>query len=450
MADFNGKFQSSDALAPLSPSRAGARMGFLSLGVLAVVGMSVGTSALSRTPDAGVLEPLQAASVEEVRIEVLGPGQTFGGVLGRALVSSADQQAILVAFREFASPSRLRVGTEFTLRYRRGDEALRAVEVAVNADRWVRVERTEVGWLGLEVETPVQLDTIQVFGEIRSDLWSAVVLNPVLDGMPRSDRARVIDFMDRVFQWQLDFSRQIRSGDTYRLALEREVRPDGSMRSGRILAAEIVNRGRSLHAIWFDLHEDGTGGYYDLEGESLRRAFLKAPLEFRRISSGFNMNRFHPILQTRRPHIGVDYAAPTGTPVMATADGVVTVRGVQGGYGNLVEIRHSGGYKTRYAHLNGFAQGVRAGDRVAQGQVIGYVGMTGLATGPHLHYELHRNGSPVDPLNVDIPAGDPIPEDAWIRWAQDSQVRLQLLQGLEGAPVLRMAEADGDNRGDTD
>jgi murein DD-endopeptidase MepM/ murein hydrolase activator NlpD len=425
-------------------------MGFLSLGVLAVVGMSVGTSALSRTPDAGVLEPLQAASVEEVRIEVLGPGQTFGGVLGRALVSSADQQAILVAFREFASPSRLRVGTEFTLRYRRGDEALRAVEVAVNADRWVRVERTEVGWLGLEVETPVQLDTIQVFGEIRSDLWSAVVLNPVLDGMPRSDRARVIDFMDRVFQWQLDFSRQIRSGDTYRLALEREVRPDGSMRSGRILAAEIVNRGRSLHAIWFDLHEDGTGGYYDLEGESLRRAFLKAPLEFRRISSGFNMNRFHPILQTRRPHIGVDYAAPTGTPVMATADGVVTVRGVQGGYGNLVEIRHSGGYKTRYAHLNGFAQGVRAGDRVAQGQVIGYVGMTGLATGPHLHYELHRNGSPVDPLNVDIPAGDPIPEDAWIRWAQDSQVRLQLLQGLEGAPVLRMAEADGDNRGDTD
>jgi murein DD-endopeptidase MepM/ murein hydrolase activator NlpD len=376
--DWNRFRRSPPALPPLRP---GARRGFLSLGLLGVVGMSVATSAFSRVPDAGTLEPVQAASVEEVMTDVLGAGQTFGGVLGRALVSSMDQQAILVAFREFASPSRLRVGTEFTLRYRRGDEALRAVEVAVNADRWVRVERGEAGWFGMEVETPVQVDTIQVFGEIRSDLWSAVVLHPVLDGMPRSDRARVIDFMDRVFQWQLDFSRQIQLGDTYRLALEREVRPDGSMRSGRILAAEIVNRGRPLHAIWFDLHEDGTGGYYDLEGESLRRAFLKAPLEFRRISSGFNMNRFHPILQTRRPHIGVDYAAPTGTPVMATSDGVVTVRGVQGGYGNLVEIRHSGGYKSRYAHLNGFASGYRVGDRVSQGQVIGYVGMTGLATG---------------------------------------------------------------------
>jgi hypothetical protein len=384
--------------------------------------------------------------VEEVQIEVLGAGQTFGGVLGRAMVSPADQQAILVAFREFASPSRLRVGTEFTFRYRRGEDALRAVEVVLNADRWVRVERGEVGWLGIEVETPVQLDTIQIVGEITSDLWSAVVLHPGLDEMPRGDRARVIDLMDRVFQWQLDFSRQIRSGDTYRLAFEREVRPDGSLRSGRILAAEIVNRGRPLHAIWFDLHDDGTGGYYDLDGESLRRAFLKAPLEFRRISSAFNMNRFHPILQTRRPHIGVDYAAPTGTPIKATADGVVTIRGVQGGYGNLVEIRHSGGFRTRYAHLNGFAQGYRVGDRVSQGQVIGYVGMTGLATGPHLHYEMHRNGSPVDPLNVDIPSGDPIPASAWVRWAQESELRFALLEGLGQAPVLRVAEAEGGDR----
>lgn len=434
----------------LPPVRSGGRIGFLSVGLLAIVGMSLATSAFSRTPDAGTLEPVQAVSVEEVRVEVLGAGQTFGGVLGRAMVPQADQQAILVAFREFASPARLRVGTEFTLRYRRGEEVLRAVEVAVNADRWIRVERNDTGWAGIEVETPVQLDTVQVVGEITSDLWSAVVLHPALEGMPRGDRARVIDLMDRVFQWQLDFSRQIRTGDTYRLAFEREVRPDGSMRSGRILAAEIVNRGRPLHAIWFDLHEDGIGGYYDLEGESLRRAFLKAPLEFRRISSGFNLNRFHPILQTRRPHIGVDYAAPTGTPVMATADGVVTIRGVQGGYGNLVEIRHTGGYMTRYAHLNGFASGYRVGDRVSQGQVIGYVGMTGLATGPHLHYEMHRNGSPVDPLNVDIPAGDPIPQDAWVRWAQESEFRFALLEGMAEGPVLRMAEGESERQTGSD
>jgi murein DD-endopeptidase MepM/ murein hydrolase activator NlpD len=193
-----------------------------------------------------------------------------------------------------------------------------------------------------------------------------VVLNPDLEEMPRVDRARVIDLMDRVFQWQLDFSRQIQPGDSYRLAFEREVRPDGTMRSGRILAAELVNAGRPLHAIWFDLHDDDVGGYYDLDGESLRRAFLKAPLEFRRISSGFNMNRFHPVLNPAPAHRG-GLRGEHRHPVMATADGVVTVRGVQGGYGNLVEIRHAGGYVTRYAHLNGFASGVRAGSRVRQG-----------------------------------------------------------------------------------
>jgi len=191
------------------------------------------------------------------------------------------------------------------------------------------------------------------------------------------------------------------------------------------------------------LHADGIGGYYDLEGESLRRAFIRAPLEFRRISSGFSNNRMHPILGQARAHNGVDYAAATGTPVMATADGVVTVRGVSGGYGNLVEIRHSNGYMTRYAHLNGFAPGIRAGGRVSQGEIIGYVGMTGLATGPHLHYEMHRNGGPVDPLSVDIPSGDPIPASAMERWQGDLQGRFAILNALPSPHDVRIADAGG-------
>jgi murein DD-endopeptidase MepM/ murein hydrolase activator NlpD len=410
--------------------------GLLALGVLAL------SPSLARTPDAGVLPALKAESAEQIQVEVLGYGETFGGVLSKARVPHAEQSALLLAFQEHASPSRLRVGTEVTLRYRRGEAEPRAIEVVVSPDEIVRVERQPFGWASARLETPVWMDTVFVRGEIATDLWSAVLMNPDLEEMPRMDRARVIDLMDRVFQWQLDFSRQIQPGDAYRLAFEREVRPDGTMRTGRILAAELVNGGRPLHAIWFDLHDDGVGGYYDLQGESLRRAFLKAPLEFRRISSGFNMNRFHPILNTRRPHIGVDYAAATGTPVMATADGTITVRGVQGGYGNLVEIRHANGFVTRYAHLNGFASGLRAGARVSQGQVIGYVGMTGLATGPHLHYEMHRSGRPVDPLNVDIPAGDPIPAEYLERWSVEADVRFALLDMAARGPDFRMARAE--------
>jgi murein DD-endopeptidase MepM/ murein hydrolase activator NlpD len=420
------------------------------LGITAIVGL--GFAAFSPTlsttvPDAGALEPLRAASAEEVKVEVLSRGQTFGGILAGVQIPPSEQQSLLLAFREQANPSRMRDGTEITVRWLRGEELVRGIDVAMSPDEVVRLERDELGWRSSTIETPVWVDTVMVAGVIERDLWSAVVLNQDLSHIPMGDRARVIDLMDRVFQWQIDFSRQIQRGDAYRLAFERTVRPDGTMRSGRILAAELVNQGSPLHAVWFDLHGDEVGGYYDLDGESLRRAFIRAPLEYRRISSGFNPSRLHPIHNVRRPHIGVDYAAATGTPVMATSDGVVTVRGVQGGYGNLIEIRHANGYMTRYAHLNGFASGIRVGGRVSQGQTIGYVGMTGLATGPHLHYEMHRNGNPVDPMNVDIPAGDPIPAEAMDRWAAEMQTRFALVEVLPTAPELRLAAAEAAGEG---
>ena len=397
-------------------------------------------------PDAGELEVMKAASAEDIRVEVLDRGQTFGGILSRANLSPSEQHSLLLAFREQANPARMRDGTEIVLRWIRGDEGLRGVDVGLNPDELVRLERDEFGWHSSIVETPVWADTVMVAGLIERDLWSAVVLNPELREMPMGDRARVIDLMDRVFQWQLDFSRQIQSGDAYRLVFERMVRPDGSMRSGRILAAELVNRDTPLHAIWFDLHGDGEGGYYDMDGESLRRAFIRAPLEYRRISSVFTRNRLHPVYGINRPHNGVDYAAPTGTPIMATADGVVTRREWVGGYGNLVDIRHANGFLTRYAHLNSFDSSVRVGGRVRQGQIIGTVGMTGTATGPHLHYEMHRNGQAVDPLNVDIPAGDPIPADARDRWEGMRGIRFAMLETLPSAPDLRLAAAQAADR----
>ena len=393
-------------------------------------------------PDAGTLEPVYARPAEEVEILTLGRNQTLGELL-QGSVSINEQYALLMAFREQASPRRIRADTEITLRYRPDDHWLRGVDVAINADQTVRLVRDAEGWSSATVATPTYVDTIFASGEIETVLWTAVVKNPALDGIPVSDRNRLIDYLDRVFQWQVDFSRQIRVGDTYRFAFEREVRPDGSMRGGRLLAAELVNSGTAFHAVWFDPNGDGAGSYYDLEGNSVRRAFLLKPLEYRRISSRFTMGRYHPILQRWRAHRGIDYAADAGTPIMATSDGVVIHRGPKGELGNAVEIRHPNGFVTRYGHMRAFRSGVNVGTRVHQGDIIGYVGMTGLATGPHLHYEMLRNGQRMDPLSVDLPAGDPVPSDDLNRWHAEMTARVALLELIPGAgPVRTLAQVE--------
>lgn len=410
--------------------------GFLGVGALAA---TVSTS----TPDAGFMAPLVAAAAEETRIEVLNSGETFGGILNRTELTPTEQQALLLAFREHGDPSRLKVGTEVHFRFTRSNGYLRGIDVTLNADQMVRINRDEVGWYSSLIETEVQVDTLVVRGTIERDLYTAFVEDPELVQMPLNDRWEVGLEMAQVFQWQLDFHKQIHRGDGFGIVFEREVRPDGSMRDARILAAEIHSAGKVLNAIWFDLHGDGVGGYYDLEGNSLKRSFLKAPLDFRRISSSFSTGRLHPILNVTRAHNGVDYAAASGTEVRATADGTITVRGVSGGYGNLVEIRHASGYTTRYAHLSRFATGTRVGGRVSQGEPIGYVGMTGLATGPHLHYEMLLNGRYINPATVDLPQGDPIPAEALDRWNVDFQARQALLIGAPapGMPnETRMAE----------
>jgi murein DD-endopeptidase MepM/ murein hydrolase activator NlpD len=393
------------------------------------------------TPEVGRLGRLHVAPAENVEIYSLGRGETFGELL-YGTISANEQASLLLAFQEHASPRRMREGTEITLRYLKGEEAVRRIDVALSPDETVRLSREPFGWGSELIETPIYVDTMYASGEIESELWTAVVMNPALSSMTAADRNEMIHRLDQVFQWQVDFYRQIQSGDTYRFVVEREVRPDGSMRSGRLLAAELVNAGEPFHAIWFDPNGDGEGSYFDLEGESVRRAFLLKPLEFRRISSYFTNSRRHPILNTWRSHRGVDYAAAAGTEVMATADGVVIQRGPDGGYGNSVQIRHANGWVTRYAHLRGFRSGVVVGTRIRQGEVIGYVGQTGLATGPHLHYEMLQSGRFVDPLSVDLPAGDPVPSDDRMRWLEESGVRVALLDGIPPAGPVRTMLVD--------
>jgi murein DD-endopeptidase MepM/ murein hydrolase activator NlpD len=408
-------------------------------------------------PEAGRLDPVYAVPAEELEIRALGSGETLGGVLASAL-EPGEQQQLLLAFREQASPRRMRVGTEITLRYQPGESVstaaerwLRGVDVALNPDETVRLTRGELGWRSALVQTPTWTDTISASGVIDDAFWTAVVRNDDLDGVPAGDRALLIHHLDQIFQWQIDFSRQIQKGDRYRFVFERQVRPDGSMRAGHVIAAELVNAGTPFHAVWFDPNGDGAGHYYDLEGKSVRRAFLRKPLEFRRISSRYTNARFHPVLKTWRAHRGVDYAAGTGTPIMTTADGVVTHRGPRGGLGNAVIIQHANGFVTRYGHMSRFAADVRVGTRVRQGQVVGYVGSTGLASGPHLHYEMWRSGKPVDPLAIDLPSGDPVPDDDRSLWESDLRVRMALLEDLAGpGDGVRYAGADRRNVDDDD
>ncbi|MDX1646220.1 MAG: M23 family metallopeptidase [Longimicrobiales bacterium] len=399
------------------------------------------SACVTEVPDAGRLDPVYATPAEHVEIVSLGRGQTFGELLHGA-IDATEQASLLLAFQEHASPRRMRQGTEITLRYRQEDDWLRRVDVAISPDETVRLDRSPLGWQSDLIETPVYVDTLFASGEIETVLWSAVVENPVLSDLTYEDRNLLIDHLDRVFQWQVDFSRQIRVGDTYRFVFEREVRPDGSMRAGRLLAAEFVNSGTSYHAVYFDPNGDGRGSYFDLEGQSVRRAFLLKPLSYRRISSRFTNARFHPILKRWRSHRGVDYAADAGTPVMATSDGVVIHRGPKGGLGNAVEIRHPNGFVTRYGHLTGFRGGISVGSRVKQSDVIGYVGMTGLATGPHLHYEMLRSGRHMDPLSVDLPAGDPVPSEDRVRWSSERTARMALLDLIPPAGPVRSFVAE--------
>ena len=231
-----------------------------------------------------------------------------------------------------------------------------------------------------------------------------------------------------IFGWDIDFAQQISRGDSFGVIHEEKFHRGQKIADGAILAAEFVNQGKVYRAAaWRDA--GGRVEYYTPEGLSLRRPFLRAPVEFSRISSRFS-SRLHPIHKTWRAHTGVDYAAPSGTPVRATSAGRVTALGWNGGYGRAITIRHGGTYSTLYGHLSRFHSGVRIGGLVEQGQVIGYVGSTGLATGPHLHYELLVNGAYQNPLTFKFPAAAPIPAEHkpdFLRAAGRLSARLDLV-----------------------
>jgi len=314
------------------------------------------------------------------------------------------------------------------------------IRLALTPDSLLDFVREDSTWTARVALVPFVMDTVRVAGVIESSLWSARLSGDTDRLAPGEFEDLVYDLAD-VFAWKVDFTRDLRKGDSVRLALERKVRPDGSIRSRHFLAIEVRNGDRVVRAIP-QARPDGGWAYFDEEGRSLRGAFLRYPVPYR-ITSHFNMHRYHPILHLVRPHEGIDYGAPSGAPVEATASGVVTWAGWRGGYGNLIELRHPGNIRTRYAHLSAISAGVRVGAHVDQGQMIGRVGMTGLATGPHLHYEFLQNGVHKDPLTVKMPGAASVVASHLADFYQARDQALALLHGTASPKDTQVANAGG-------
>lgn len=339
--------------------------------------------------------PLPPVSV----YDTLDRGETLAELLADNGFDGPAIYQLTAVVREFKNPRRFRPGlvAKFT---GLPDSVPQAVLLRVNPDLLLELERIDSEWTGNVHTIPVVMDTLHLAGLIESSLWFAT-LSGDLDKLGEGEfQEYVYDLADNVFGWKVDFTRDIRRGDAFRVAVERERRPDGSLRSSRFLAIELMTRGKLLQAIPFTRPE-GHREYFDAEGSALRGSFLRYPVSFR-VTSRFSRRRYHPILKVRRPHLGTDYGAPRGTPVSVTAAGTVTRAGTWGGYGRMVEVRHARGIVTRYAHLSRI--NVRTGAFVEQGQTIGRVGSTGLATAAHLHYEFLQNGSQKNPATIDLPS----------------------------------------------
>jgi len=344
-------------------------------------------------------EPNLAYPVTTRSVEVR-PGDTLVQALGRAGVGARAAAELSTLFtRNGVELKKLRPGDALEVSWTHRGEP---IEVRYAPSAWVRFSAVRWGrsWAITRAETRPDVRVEAVRGEVRRSLFEAI------DALGESPQLVVA--MVEIFESDFDFTADTRVGDRFRLLVEKRYAGDGFVNYGRILVAQYVSAGRVLSGVGWVPERAGRDAFYDLDGRSLKKSFLKSPLEFTRITSGFTYARPHPILGGVRPHLAIDYAAPVGTPVRAVADGVVTAAGWDGGNGVSVTIRHRSGYATMYNHLSKIDAGVRRGVRVRQRQVIGYVGATGLATGPHLDYRVSKHGQFVNPLSERFIPGEPI------------------------------------------
>ena len=328
----------------------------------------------------------------------VSPGDTLMGLLVRAGLARVEAHSVISALEKIFDPRRLREGQEICLTFidlPEQENSFHSLHLKLDMAREVQVERCdENGFVSREIVHELDTRPIRAEGEIASSLYDAA-LNA---GVP----LEVLLQMIRAYSFDIDFQRDIQRGDRFAVLYEEESnRRDGTARGGALLYASLTTGGRTLGIYRYEI-TDGHVDWFDGRGKSIGKMLMLTPIDGARLTSGFG-NRRHPVLGYSRMHRGLDFAAPAGTPLMAAGNGIVEFAGREGDYGNTIRIRHPNEYHTLYAHLSRFASGVSRGARVRQGQIIGYVGSTGLATGSHLHYEVHHRGKPINPARMDSP-----------------------------------------------
>ena len=382
--------------------------------------------AVAETPPPAPTPALDSFGIEEgaYRIDTarIERGQTFSGLLGAFGIDAATSRTLAEAARPVFNIRHLRAGRALRV-YRAGDQP----QVVV-------YERDPIHYVVFDLrgaprvyagEKPVEVRQRTVAGTLDGSPYQTLV-------QQGADPALAVKLAD-VFAWQIDFYR-LRRGDRFHLVYEEQVVDGEPVGTGAILAARFAHAGEDFYAFRHVAGDRAT--YYDEQGRSLRKAFLKAPLKYSRISSRYTKRRFHPVLKRYKAHLGTDYAAPTGTPIHATGDGVVVAAGYTRGNGRYVKIRHNGTYTTGYLHMSKIGKGIKNGVRVRQGDVIGYVGSTGLATGPHLCYRFWKNGTQVDPLRLELPSAEPLPQ---AQWPAFTELRAEYLPFLHDGPLPQFA-----------
>ncbi|NLC70044.1 MAG: peptidoglycan DD-metalloendopeptidase family protein [Desulfuromonadaceae bacterium] len=345
-------------------------------------------------PETPAPSPPQAK--EEIIENVVQPGETASHLFSSCLLHQ-EIHTLAATCRKIFPLTQLRAGQPYRIHLSNG--AFDKFVYEIDAQDQLEITRDENNFAVRKIAIPYQVEEEVVRAVISSSLFGAVA--------EVEESPELAIHLAGIFAWDIDFIRDLREGDSFAVLVEKRFREGKFATYGRILAAEFRNQGETYRAYLFE-NEKGSPAYFNEEGKSLRKAFLKAPLSFTRISSGFTHRRFHPVLKTYRPHPAIDYAAPTGTPIHTVADGVVIQKTFNRYNGNYVRVRHNNSYETLYNHMSRFASGLRVGSRVSQGQTIGYVGATGLATGPHLDFRMYKNGTPINPLNIKTIASAPV------------------------------------------
>ena len=360
----------------------------------AAIPASADIAPIAVTENAAAFEAIDTRRISREIVQ----GDTLSSIFMEMGLSAALLHQIVHSSKTAARLTDIKPGQILHLELN-GQRSLKSLTLERDKIHSLHIKTLASGFSSSEHSRKVEFRTAHIQGIIENSLY----LSAKEAGLPE---ATILELAE-IFGWDIDFALEIRSGDSFTVIYEEEFLEGDKLRTGPILAAEFVNQGRTYRAVRY-ASKTGKAAYYTPEGNSMRKPFLRAPVDFRRISSYFAKQRWHPVLGKKRPHRGVDYAANTGTPIKAAGDGKIIHRGKKGGYGNTLIIQHAQGYTTLYGHLSRYAITAKKGSQVEQGEVIGYVGQSGLATGPHLHYEFRINGVHRDPLTVKLPDSMPI------------------------------------------